>query len=70
MKDNGGGGFNPTMFIARMVQNYQVPATESASLANDAKDLHQADDSITGDLTEGAKRMLSFRGRETVLAQM
>src|SRR5579863_3845017 len=22
----GGGGFNPTMFIARMVGNYQVPA--------------------------------------------
>src|SRR5579859_3219194 len=37
IKGGGGGGFNPTMFIARMVGNYQVPAVESVSLANDAK---------------------------------
>jgi hypothetical protein len=63
-KDNGGGGFNPTMFLARILQHYQIPAVESASLAEDAKELHQADDSIAGDLTDdGAKKMLSFRGR-------
>ena len=64
MKDNGDGGFNPTMFLARMLQHYQVPAVESASLADDAKELHPADDSISGDLTDaGAKKLLSFRGR-------
>jgi len=62
-KDNGDGGFNPIRFLARMVQNYQVPAVESASLADDAKELHQADDSISGDLTAaGASKMLSFGG--------
>src|ERR1039457_516493 len=30
MKANGDGGFNPTIFIAHMVQNYKVPADEAA----------------------------------------
>jgi len=64
MKSDGGGGFNPTQFIARMVRNYRVPAVESASLAEDAKDLSPTNDAIAGDLTdEGAKKMLLFRGR-------
>lgn len=64
LKDNGDGGFNPTMFIARMVQNYRVPAVEAASLADDAKELKQDTNSISGDLTEaGAKELLSFRRR-------
>ena len=64
MKDNGDGGFNPTMFLARMVQNYKVPAVEAASLADAAKELKQDADSISGDLTEaGAKDLLSFRPR-------
>lgn len=64
MKDSGDGGFNPTMFIASMVQSYQVPAVEIASLADDTKELQPADDSISGDLTDvGAKKLLSFRGR-------
>ncbi len=64
MKDNGGGGFNPTMFLARMVQNYKVPAAEAASLANNAKELKQDTNSISGDLTEaGAKDLLTFRRR-------
>ena len=62
MKDDGNGGFNPTMFIARMVQNYKVPAVEAVSLADDAKELKQDTNSISGDLTEaGAKALLSFR---------
>ncbi|HZL14179.1 MAG TPA: hypothetical protein VFC85_08555 [Verrucomicrobiae bacterium] len=61
-KDDGSGGFNPTMFIARMVQNYKVPAVEAASLADDAKELNKGTNGISGDLTEaGAKELLSFR---------
>ena len=64
MKDDGNGGFNPTMFIARMVQNYKVPAVEAASLAEAAKELKKDTNSISGDLTEaGAKELLSFRRR-------
>jgi len=64
LKDNGDGGFNPTMFIARMVQNYRVPAVEAASLADDAKELKKDTNSISGDLTEaGAKEFLTFRRR-------
>jgi len=64
MKDDGNGGFNPTMFIARMVQNYKVPAVEAASLADAAKQLKKDANSISGDLTEaGAKELLSFRRR-------
>jgi len=64
MKDDGNGGFNPTMFIARMVQNYKVPAVEAASLADAAKELKKDANSISGDLTEaGAKELLSFRRR-------
>lgn len=61
-KNDGGGGFNPTAFIARMAQNYKVPAAEAASLADDAKELKKDTNSISGDLTEaGAKELLSFR---------
>ena len=64
LKDNGDGGFNPTMFIARVVQNYRVPAVEAASLADDAKELKKDTNSISGDLTEaGAKEFLTFRRR-------
>ena len=64
MKDNGDGGFNPTLFLARRVQNYKVPAVEAASLADAAKELKKDTNSISGDLTEeGAKALLSFRPR-------
>ena len=64
MKDNGDGGFNPTVFMARMVQNYKMPAVEAASLADDAKELKSDAGVISGDLTEaGAKNLLSFRRR-------
>jgi hypothetical protein len=65
-KDDDGGGFNPTAFIARIVQNYKTPAAQAASLADAAKELKQDTNSISGDLTEaGAKAQLSF-GRATV----
>jgi len=64
MKDNGDGGFNPTMFMARVVQNYRLPAVEAASLADDTKELKKDTNSISGDLTEaGAKEFLTFRRR-------
>ncbi len=64
LKDSGDGGFNPTMFMARMVQNYRVPAVEAAVLADDAKELKSDTNSISGDMTEaGAKEFLTFRRR-------
>jgi hypothetical protein len=62
MKDDGNGGFNPTLFLARVVQNYRLPAVEAASLADAAKELKTDTNSISGDLTEaGAKEWLTFR---------
>ncbi len=57
-----GGGFNPTRFLALMLQNYKVPAVEAEDLAGKTKDLKSADGSFSGDLTEdAAKQLLSFR---------
>ena len=51
------------MFLARMVQNYKVPAVEAASLADDAKELKPDTNGISGDLTEaGAKELLTSGG--------
>jgi hypothetical protein len=62
--DAGGGGFNPNTFLARMLQNYRMPPTEAADLADAAKDLTETNGAISGDLTEdGAKEMISFRRR-------
>ena len=59
--DDGGGGFNPRMFMARTLQNFKAPATQAGELADAAKELAKADDAIAGDLTEdGAKAQLSF----------
>jgi hypothetical protein len=61
--DNG-NGFNPTMFFARTLQNYQTPAQQAADLAGQAKELKADTNGISGDLTDdGAKAMLSFRPR-------
>src|ERR1035437_5671710 len=38
-QDNGGGGPNPGMFLARMLQNYKAPAAEAADLADKTKEL-------------------------------
>jgi hypothetical protein len=62
--DNGGGGFNPMMFIARTLQNYKTPAMQAADLAGQVKELKADTNGISGDLTDdGAKAMLSFRPR-------
>jgi len=57
-----GGG--PGSFLPRMLQNYKMPATQAAELADGAKELKAGDKGITGDLTDdGAKALLSFGGR-------
>ncbi len=62
--DDGGGGFNPTLFLARMMQNFKDPAVQAADLADQAKDLKKDTNGISGDLTEdGAKALLMFRPR-------
>lgn len=61
-QDNGGGGFNPAGFAARMGQNFKAPAAEAANLAGEAQSLAATNNTITGDLTEdGAKSLLMFR---------
>ena len=62
-QDNG-GGFSPGMFLARMLQNYQMPDAQAAELAGETQDLKTGTNGISGDLTEaGAKSLLSFRPR-------
>jgi hypothetical protein len=62
-QDNGGGP-NPGMFLARMLRNYPMPATQAADLADEAKALKKDGEVIAGDLTEdGAKALLTFRPR-------
>lgn len=59
----GGGGFNPTAWLARTVRNYKAPATQAAELAEQTKALTKEGDAYSGELTEeGAKALLSFRG--------
>ena len=63
-KDDGGGGFNPTLFLARSMQNFKAPAVQAADLCDQTKDLKKDTNGISGDLTEdGAKALLSFRPR-------
>jgi len=60
-KDDGGGGFNPTRFLAMRMQNFKSPAQEAGDLANGAADLKLADGVYAGDLTEAAaKDRLTF----------
>lgn len=62
VEGGGDGGFNPTRFMARMLQNYRLPAAEAEDLAGKVKDLKLADGVYAGDLTEdGAKQFLTFR---------
>jgi hypothetical protein len=64
-QDNGDGGFNRSLFLARRLQNYKTPATEAADLADKAKELKKDGDAYAGDLTEdGAKGLLTM-GRPT-----
>jgi hypothetical protein len=63
-KDDGNGGFNFFRFLAMRMQDYKAPAAEAEDIASKTKDLTQADDVYSGDLTDdGAKSLLAWRGR-------
>ena len=64
-KNNGDGGFNPAMFIARRMQNYKLPAMEAqTNLAGFAADLAKSDAAYAGEMTpEAAKKLMTFGGR-------
>ncbi|HTY86874.1 MAG TPA: hypothetical protein VMB80_05360 [Candidatus Acidoferrum sp.] len=63
-KDDGGGGFNPTLYLARMIHNFKVPAVQAADLAGQVKELKKDTNGISGDFTEeGAKKLFTFRPR-------
>jgi hypothetical protein len=54
----------PARFTARMLKNYKAPADEVESLVTMVKEVKKDGDPYSGDLTkEGAKSLLSFRGR-------
>lgn len=60
-KDDGNGGFNPNMFLARTLQNYKTPDAQVTNLVDKVKELTKADDVYAGDLTEdGAKALLTL----------
>jgi hypothetical protein len=62
MADDGGGGFNPTLFTAIRLQTFKAPAAEAEDLAAKAKELKLADGVYSGDLTDdGAKQLMAFR---------
>ena len=62
--EGGGGQQNPGAFLARMLQNYKVPAAQAEDLASKAKELKKSDDAYTGELTEeGVKELLTFGAR-------
>lgn len=55
---------SPRRFIGGMVQNFKVPATEAKTLVDAVAELKTDGDVLSGDLTqEGAKALLTFRGR-------
>ena len=63
-EDNGEGGFNPTRFLLRMMQNFKAPDAQAAELTGQAKELKKGTNVISGDLSEaGAKALLTFRPR-------
>jgi hypothetical protein len=62
--DQGGGGFNPEMFVAYMAQSFKTPAAEVQADLPNLENVKEADNVYSADLTaDAAKQMLSFRGR-------
>jgi hypothetical protein len=54
----------PGRFRAMMARNFRAPAAQATEILAGVKDLKKEGDSFSGDLTEeGAKKLLSFRGR-------
>ena len=61
---DGGGGFNPDVFMARRLENLKTPAAEAQDLVSKAKEIKKDGDVYSGDLTtEGAASLLTFFGR-------
>ena len=63
-KDNGEGGFNPRMMMARRMQNFKAPAVQAEEIAGKVKALAMTNNVYSGDLTEeGAKSLMTFGRR-------
>jgi hypothetical protein len=58
------GGEGRGRFMGAMLRNYKVPAAQALDIINGVKELKKEGDVYSGDLTdEGAKALMSFRGR-------
>jgi hypothetical protein len=59
-----GGGPNPMIFVARMVQNFRTPGAQAVESVGQIPDLQKTDDGYSGNLSdEAAKQMMTFRRR-------
>jgi len=55
----------PGRFRAMMARNFRAPAAQATEIVAGVKELKKDGDTYSGDLTEeGAKKLLSFRGRQ------
>jgi len=60
------GGEGRGRFMSAMLRNYKAPAAQALDIANSVKELKKEGDIYSGDLTEeGAKALMSFRGRRS-----
>jgi hypothetical protein len=58
------GGEGRGRFMGAMLRNYKAPAAQALDIINGVKELKKEGDVYSGDLTEeGAKALMSFRGR-------
>jgi hypothetical protein len=58
------GGEGRGRFMGAMLRNYKAPAAQVLDIVNSVKELKKEGDAYSGDLTEeGAKTLMSFRGR-------
>jgi hypothetical protein len=58
------GGEGRGRFMGAMLRNYKAPAAQALDIINGVKELKKEGDIYSGDLTEeGAKALMSFRGR-------
>ncbi len=63
-KDDGGGGFNFTRFLAMRMRTIKPPAAQAEEIVGETKDLTKTDDTYAGELTEeGAKSLMTFGRR-------
>jgi hypothetical protein len=63
-KDDGGGGFNFTRFLAMRMRTIKPPAAQIEEIAGKTKEITKTDDAYAGELTEeGAKSLMAFPRR-------